>query len=146
MYSKNNGITDRDYTLTPPPGYDGSRFRRRSDGRDDAFPLYGDRPQRDMTKRKDSESHEKCPDEPYLDCEDKDAENTSDCCEQCKARQEANESKAEAKADKSTALAAFTENLGGEELLLIALILILCRDSKAGIDTVLILALLLCIS
>ncbi len=25
-------------TLTPPPGYDGSRFRRRSDGRDDSFP------------------------------------------------------------------------------------------------------------
>ncbi|MBQ8475251.1 MAG: hypothetical protein IJ499_06290 [Clostridia bacterium] len=41
MYSKQNGNSrDEGYAITPPPGYDGSRFGRRSDGRDDAFPPY----------------------------------------------------------------------------------------------------------
>ena len=63
MYSRNKGITDRldpgdmmepRVILTPPPGYDGSRFKTRSDGRDDAFPMYGDdlpSPQASSAKR-----------------------------------------------------------------------------------------------
>ena len=40
MYSRKTYEESGGYTITPPPGYDGSRFRRRSDGRDDSFPPY----------------------------------------------------------------------------------------------------------
>ncbi len=40
MYSRKTYEESGSYTITPPPGYDGSRFRRRSDGRDDNFPPY----------------------------------------------------------------------------------------------------------
>ena len=52
MYSKKQmGYPSGGYSITPPPGYDGSRFKSRSDGRDDAFPPY-DKPARTYTAEK----------------------------------------------------------------------------------------------
>ena len=122
MYSKNKGLTDRDYVLTPPPGYDGSRFRRRSDGRDDAFPLYCSPP------KKADIIPEPCPE--FCECEETFPE-------------ECNEEKPD---NRENQILSFLQGIGGEELLLVALIILLSKDGKAGIETVLILALLLCIS
>ena len=129
MYSKNKGLTDRDYVLTPPPGYDGSRFRRRSDGRDDAFPLYSEPPKRIM-KRPEEHSCSFC-EEPF-------EEDICECpCPEIPENQPC---------EKDSQLLSFLQGIGGEELLLVALVILLSKDSKAGIETVLILALLLCIS
>ena len=46
MYSRKTYEESGGYTITPPPGYDGSRFRRRSDGRDDSFPPYDTSPKK----------------------------------------------------------------------------------------------------
>ena len=139
MYSKNKGITDRDYVITPPPGYDGSRFRRRSDGRDDAFLSYSDIPQRVQKQkfRPVSEDEEICPPEK----EDSPPEYAEESCQcddcPCPCEEE--------KKEKSHGIISFLEGIGGEELLLIALILLLSKDNAAGIETILILSLLLCI-
>lgn len=52
MYSRKTYEESGGYTITPPPGYDGSRFRRRSDGRDDSFPPYDTPPKKvEMPKK-----------------------------------------------------------------------------------------------
>lgn len=52
MYSRKTYEESGGYTITPPPGYDGSRFRRRSDGRDDSFPPYDTSPKKvEMPKK-----------------------------------------------------------------------------------------------
>lgn len=136
MYSKYKGITDQNYSLTPPPGYDGSRFRRRSDGRDDAFPLYREEAKKHPPLKKkpdffEEEIQKPCPIEAEEECD-------------CRFCEEGNLPEEKPKSD--SGILSFLQGLGNEELLLIALILILANDSKAGIDTILILALLLCIS
>ena len=138
MYSKNKGLTDRDYTLTPPPGYDGSRFRRRSDGRDDAFPMYSEPPQR-IRKKPEPPPCPLCDDCPVTN------DGPPESCE-CQSDDSWEEKPCEKEAEKEKKLLSFLQGIGGEELLLIALIILLAKDGKAGIETVLILALLLCIS
>ena len=141
MYSKNKGITDRDYVITPPPGYDGSRFRRRSDGRDDAFLSYSDIPQRVQKQkyRPEYEAEETCP----VEEEDCPLEYSE---EPCRGEGPPDEAHCEdERREKSPGILSFLESIGGEELLLIALILLLSKDNAAGIETILILALLLCI-
>ncbi len=144
MYSKNKGLTDRDYILTPPPGYDGSRFRRRSDGRDDAFPMYSDKPKRIQPPEPPVEECRQEPAEAFTDeCEEEvscpcEESGTDECpCECCTP---------EKSQKKDSSILSFLQGIGSEELLLIALIVLLSKDSKAGIETVLILALLLCIT
>ena len=58
MYSRKTYEESGGYTITPPPGYDGSRFRRRSDGRDDSFPPYDASPKRVETSKRETEA---CP-------------------------------------------------------------------------------------
>lgn len=136
MYSKNKGITYQPTVLTPPPGYDGSRFRRRSDGRDDTFPLYEEAgPSRRDAKapRQISSAHTK--------------ENS---CPRCAAAAE--DSDTYACPDKEppqhqsvNTLTSFISGIGKEELLLIALIIILAGEKGCiDIDTILLLTLLLC--
>ncbi len=138
MYSKHKGMTDRDYTLTPPPGYDGSRFRRRSDGRDDAFPLYGESPKRTAPQYDKPCCEKEEPEEEYI-CEDEEEVlSPCQCCEESPPCEE--------KPKESPGILSFLQSLGSEEVLLIALILLLANDAKAGIDTILMLALLLCIT
>ena len=157
MYSRNKGMTDRDFTLTPPPGYDGSRFRRRSDGRDDAYPLYSDRERRqDMQERprrghityqpeKKAPREEPCPlcdasEEQYV-CSPEEEPSPEECKEQTTpAPLEKSEKKSE------NGVISFLQSLGSEDILLIALIVLLAGgESRVGMETVLILALLLCI-
>ena len=140
MYSKSKGIHMHEYSLTPPPGYDGSRFRRRSDGRDDAFPIYPDQPQiyRQPSKAPKALQPEYCPDEEEaICCEDEECPCEKECDPPCPSHP---------KKDKGdSGLISFIEGLKSEELLLIALIVLLCtKDGGQGLDTVLILALLLC--
>lgn len=161
MYSRNKGITGRDIYLTPPPGYDGSRFRRRSDGRDDAYPLYGDgeksvhAPHRPMQSSEPRTKHSRRPppkkehcteefmsDAPFNDGSDKEPEEGCDC--PFEDRSDPPDLKEESRS--SSFVSEFLKSLGSEELLLIALIILLAKDSNAGSDTVLLLALLLCIS
>lgn len=53
MYSRKTFGESGSYCITPPPGYDGSRFRRRSDGRDDSFPPYDESPKEPPRKEKE---------------------------------------------------------------------------------------------
>ncbi len=128
MYSKkNSGMDSGDYIITPPPGYDGSRFGSRSDGRDDAFPPYDRPPQvyspakrnRQPSRQKDIviEKEEKC------DCE----EHT------------------EEKKDKSGFFPFLKNGITQEELLIIALLIVLVSEKKCTPELVLMLGLLLCI-
>ncbi len=55
MYSRKTYEESGGYTITPPPGYDGSRFRRRSDGRDDSFPPYDASPKKAEMPKKEHE-------------------------------------------------------------------------------------------
>lgn len=55
MYSRKTYEESGSYTITPPPGYDGSRFRRRSDGRDDSFPPYDVPTKKIETPKKEEE-------------------------------------------------------------------------------------------
>ncbi len=99
MYSRKTYEESGSYTITPPPGYDGSRFRRRSDGRDDNFPPY-DAP---VPKIEGAAPKEK-----------KDSKETR------------------------------KKSIGGEELLIVALIIALASEEKPCIELILMLALLLC--
>ena len=144
MYSKSKGMQSEGYILTPPPGYDGSRFRKRSDGRDDAFPPYNEAPHKKEHLPRPSASQDSAfalrkkehhaPYEPIpCNCCDKEEENDTVSPPLKKEKGE-------------SGIASFIQSLSGEELLLIALIVLLAGgDNKAGLDTVLILALLLCI-
>lgn len=133
MYSKSKGMQYGEYTLTPPPGYDGSRFRRRSDGRDDAFPFYGEPKRRERPPKREAPppllpAEEECEPQKYEE---------EDCCP-CEC--------ADDKKDEGSGLLSFIQGLPGEEILLIALIILLAgSEDRAGLDTVLILALLLCL-
>lgn len=137
MYSKSKGFTYQQQTvLTPPPGYDGSRFRQRSDGRDDTFPLYENQsrsPKRILTQKGADDfgmEHE----------HDKD-----ETCEKCDTPQK---DEADMKAEDTspiTLLAPVLKRIGKEELLIIALIIILAGEKeRLDTDTILLLALLLC--
>ncbi|MBE6713807.1 MAG: hypothetical protein E7575_00790 [Ruminococcaceae bacterium] len=161
MYSKNKGLTDRDYPLTPPPGYDGSRFRRRSDGRDDAFPMYGEQPMSSHGRKRRGQSSEQlvCPYEEKAEelaessAERAEAVSEDDC--DCAREGQCTECPDEEKKDKRAlceekkregVLSSLIRSLGSEEVLLIALMVLLAGDSsREGMDTVLMLALLLCI-
>ena len=149
MYSKAKGFTDRDLTLTPPPGYDGSRFRSRSDGRDDSFPPYREAHHRKKAGAPSAEGafpaaccealpeEEKCCDAPSLD-----ERAQSEQCPFCKVPEECCEG-----GGRENPISSFIKGLGNEEILLIALIVLLSgNQSRQGLETVLILALLLCIS
>ena len=140
MYSKNKGLTDREYILTPPPGYDGSRFRKRSDGRDDAFPMYSQHTERIRERNIPS------PCTPFQDyCANEEPTEYEECS--CSADTVSDTSCTPCKSEeKEGGIISFLQGIGGEELLLIALIILLCNDNKAGIETILILALLLCVS
>ena len=164
MYSKYKGITDRDYSLTPPPGYDGSRFRRRSDGRDDSFPLYGNNfGTLQSTQPKDparcrSQSHDYAREDQKNEvitkscslpiCDEQTDEKAESCpdstgsCPQIESCPICHNSTL-----KDSKLLSYLQSIGSEEILLISLILFLA-GSKSGIETetILILALLLCIS
>lgn len=150
MYSRNKGQTDRDFSLTPPPGYDGSRFRKRSDGRDDAFPLYAEEwsgeetpqrkkiyPQRNIKKVRKENPEE---------------QDTEDCLENCPPAPPCeatspSPSIPNEKESKGKKIEDFLRGLKSEDILLIVLIVLLAGDqSREGAETVLLLALLLCIS
>ena len=154
MYSKNKGFSDKEYSLTPPPGYDGSRFGHRSDGRDDAFPLYGQG--YNSSKRGKKPPYQHRPDPIAKDAPPVCSEEEECPCEYCSAEEEPitdDESECEnapcpcSDAKSENKILSFLKNLSGEELLLIALIILLMGDMQNGeAETVLILALLLCIS
>lgn len=151
MYSRNKGMTLDESRLTPPPGYDGSRFRTRSDGRDDGYPPYREREetrrralqrrreiQRAPAPKKDSAEEYCTPlEETDFTCEEECAlsplpDSLEDGCEERKAKKD---------------VLSILEDLKGEEILLVALIIMLSGSlGGAELDTVLILALLLCIS
>jgi len=140
-------MTQRDQMLTPPPGYDGSRFRKRSDGRDESFYAYPEITVREPIQKRASERH-------VIKRRVKDMshpvnEQTNACGDECAPTAENAapcDSAPECEREQPSALSAFFQSLGSEEILLIALILLLANDSRANIDTVLILALLLCVS
>ena len=225
MYSRNKGITDRldrgdmmepRVILTPPPGYDGSRFKTRSDGRDDAFPMYGDglpSPQASSAKRQrhryysnsrkcgdgtsddpsdggewenqntdrdfslcrtekrqgffrspERDSRHDCCEDPDCDCCDTseydcrfdrdcdccsdsdcgcghecDFDRDRDCCDPRKGKHPPHRDEC------PSPLSALIKSIGKEELMIIALMLILAGEKgQTDMDTVLILALLLC--
>lgn len=124
MYSKRNSFErENSYIITPPPGYDGSRFGRRSDGRDDAFPPY-DRPlqQQETEKRSCTYSRKK---QPVKEAQDSSVQK-------------------ERGAD-SDSLSLFHGVLGKEELLIIALLISLVGEKEATPELILILGLLLCV-
>lgn len=137
MYSKSKGLTDRGFTLTPPPGYDGSRFRKRSDGRDDAFPSYS----QSNISPPPIQEHIEAPIEEQPPCiEEPEAPIciSEPVCHINDRKKEKNE--------KENPLTAFLQSLKSEDILLIALIILLAgTDKNNGIETILILALLLCI-
>ncbi len=128
MYSKKYMNTRRaDYTITPPPGYDGSRFRSRSDGRDDAFPPYDALPQIYRPDRQHPGAKE---DEPR---EDITPELTTTV---------------EPSLQSSSPHGFFPflkEGIGQEELMIIALLIILLTEEKLSAETILMLGLLLCL-
>jgi hypothetical protein len=110
MYSRKTREEYGDYVITPPPGYDGSRFGSRSDGRDDSFPPYDNQGQIYSPPIKKKDEQEK--------------------------REE----------NKSGSLFPFLKKgIGQEELLLIALLIVLVGEKDVSPEIVLILALLLCI-
>lgn len=134
MYSKNKGITYQQTVLTPPPGYDGSRFRHRSDGRDDSFPLYEEKSPSHRTVTKEM---------PECECE---AIDKCECCE-CDNDSKNNDSnKGDCqKSSPMSVLAPILKGIGKEELLIIALIILLSGEhGRPDTDTILLLALLLC--
>lgn len=141
MYSKNKGFTYQQTILTPPPGYDGSRFRGRSDGRDDAFPLYETQsrtPKRILTKKSsgisnndmygaEEEIYEAPPESEQESCEPSSSNNST------------------GDASPISLLAPILKSIGKEELIIIALIIILAGEREGiDVDTILLLALLLC--
>lgn len=129
MYSKKtSGIGSGDYIITPPPGYDGSRFGSRSDGRDDAFPPYDRTPQIYSPKRSaPSQQMKEC--EHSYECEkETDAACSSDKeCEQ------------------GGLFPFLKRGIGQEELLLIALLIVLVCEREVSPEIILMLGLLLCI-
>lgn len=137
MYSKYKGNTQKDYTFMPPPGYDGSRFRRRSDGRDDTFPLYeevrveNNIPDGDIEEELSDAFHE----ESFEEYDDS-LEGEEPCPKLDSHEEEKKES----------GISALLSGLSREDILLIALIVLTGFSGEgAGIETVLILLLLLCI-
>ena len=178
MYSKNKGMTerreggmnirgeDRGFTLTPPPGYDGSRFKTRSDGRDDAFPMYGDpdAPHHRCTavpcgRRHSGDIHNihHHKDHEAANCSDgrgdrdmcendvccSDVRCLSDCCSDTDCAECGSNCRKEDCKDK-TPFSSFIKNIGKEEILLIALIFIIAGSSCPDPETVILLALILC--
>lgn len=157
MYSRSKGMTGRDYHLTPPPGYDGSRFGTRSDGRDDAFPPY--REERHLHHREESEHDrisvkskedhtEHSPSVQYETAEDLCDDLTKEECAECLEKDVCAEAREHPPSEsKPFSVSNFLKKLGNEEILLIALIILLAgSQSNAQGDTLLILALLLCIT
>ena len=111
MYSRRTREEYGDYIITPPPGYDGSRFGNRSDGRDDSFPPYDSQTQIYSQSEKKKES--------------------------TREKREEN---------KNVSLFPFLKKgIGQEELLLIALLIVLVGEKDVSPEIVIILALLLCI-
>ena len=165
MYSKNKGMNirseDRGFTLTPPPGYDGSRFKTRSDGRDDAFPMYGDpdAPHHRCTavpcgRRHSGDIHNihHHKDHEAANCSDgrgdrdmceKDVRCLSDCCSDTDCAECGSDCRKEDCKDK-TPFSSFIKNIGKEEILLIALIFMIAGSSCPDPETVILLALILC--
>lgn len=146
MYSKNKGITYQPTVLTPPPGYDGSRFRRRSDGRDDTFPLYEEAP----SARREPVRHESGRHEPVRQKPKRPSPPEEKDCPQC-ADNAGDSNTYSCHRDEATTpspigfLTSFISGIGKEELLLIALIIILSGEKgNIDTDTILLLALLLC--
>ena len=103
MYSRKNR---EEYIITPPPGYDGSRFGSRSDGRDDSFPPYN----------KEGQMYTK--------------EEKTPCEEPCK---------------ESHLPQVLKNRIGQEELLLIALLIVIVGEKSVSPEIILLLGLLLCI-
>ena len=136
MYSKAKGMTRADSPV-PPPGYDGSRFRKRSDGRDEAFLAAYTPPVRHSPS---AVKEAPLPPEPPAEEKDEVLEVPSEVIYGEKPAETAKKRIA-APTKKEISL-----GIGNEELLLIALILILAGESGADTETVLLLTLLLCIS
>lgn len=138
MYSKSKGIIYQQAVPTPPPGYDGSRFRGRSDGRDDTFPLYESNtaPRRIFQSPAQENRHQEAKDEGIY-------------CEECSCAGECEEHEKtdckEVKSSPMSILAPILKSIGKEELLIIALIILLAGEhGKPDTDTILLLAILLC--
>ena len=127
MYSKKQmGYPSGGYSITPPPGYDGSRFKSRSDGRDDAFPPY-DKPARTYTaEKKPSDNNSNIRSSTYDD-DDVFSFDTP-------------------KAEKSNSIFPILKNgISNEELLIIALLIVLISENNISSELVLMLGLLLCL-
>ena len=125
MYSKKQmGYPSGGYSITPPPGYDGSRFKSRSDGRDDAFPPY-DKPARTYTaEKKPSDNDTRSS---TYDDDDVFSFDTP-------------------KAEKSNSIFPILKNgISNEELLIIALLIVLISENNISSELVLMLGLLLCL-
>lgn len=147
MYSKNKGFGYQQASFTPPPGYDGSRFRGRSDGRDDSFPLYESqvRPQKRILTQRTSEP-------PHIDRIDQIEQNSNEAavCTLCERSEDEETNKNSCRENSSevspmSLLAPILKRIGKEELLIIALIIILAGERDClDTDTILLLALLLC--
>lgn len=112
MYSRKSRDNYGEYVITPPPGYDGSRFGYRSDGRDDSFPPYDKRGQM------------------YVEPEEKKEES-------CKSE--------DVRAEQNRLFPFMKNGIGHEELLLIALLIVMVGEKNSSPELVLILGLLLCI-
>ncbi len=125
MYSKKNGVFEGgDYVITPPPGYDGSRFGSRSDGRDDAFPPYDKPPQIYSPARRNRPPQQESATE---ECK----EPAAICVEE---------------KEKNIGLFPFLKKgIGQEELLIIALLIVIVMEKNASPELILMLGLLLCI-
>ncbi len=113
MYSRKSR---EDYIITPPPGYDGSRFGSRSDGRDDSFPPY------DRSSQLFSQVSEK---------------KAEETCEECRPECEEKETHA--------MFPFLKKGIGQEELILIALLIVIVGEKNVSPEIILLLGLLLCI-
>ncbi len=120
MYSKKYINSDAGYSITPPPGYDGSRFGSRSDGRDDGFPPYNSPPQVYMPQKSKQKK---------ADIPPKDEGDISDKTDE----------------KKETIFPFLKEGIGQEELLIIALLIVLVSEKNISNELILMLGLLLCI-
>lgn len=128
MYSKKQmGYSAGSYSVTPPPGYDGSRFRSRSDGRDDAFPPYDKPAQVYVPEKKDISSHS--------DKFTSDDDDIFSFDPQPKSEPKKN----------SSAIPSFKKQITNDELLIIALLIVLISENNISGELVLMLGLLLCI-
>jgi hypothetical protein len=126
MYSKKNSVFDNgDYVITPPPGYDGSRFGSRSDGRDDAFPPYDKPPQVYSPARR----NRSCP-------TDQEKKEEAVPCEIISV---------EDKKIQGGLFPFLKKGIGQEELLIIALLIVLVTEREVSPELILMLGLLLCI-